>query len=70
MACQECHLLGAQKTLRRGILHMFWEMVKGGKPSSVRDVGFKWIDLVGVVLLPLVLAFVIVHAGLRAVGKR
>jgi Fe-S-cluster-containing dehydrogenase component len=69
-ACYECHLPGAEKTLRRGILHMLGEAVKGGKPFSVRESGFKWIDLVGVVLLPLVVVFVIVHAGLRAVVKR
>lgn len=70
MACQECHLPGAQKNLRQGILSLFWGQVKGGKPLSVRDIGFRWIDLVGVVLLPLVLIFVIFHAGLRTVVKR
>ncbi len=69
-ACQECHLSGAQKNLRQGILSLFWEQVKDGKPLSVRNIGFKWIDLVGVVLLPLVLVFVILHAGLRTVMKR
>ena len=70
VACQECHLPGAQKNLRQGILSLFWEQVKGDKPVSTRDIGFRWIDLVGVVLLPLVLIFVILHAGLRTVVKR
>jgi len=46
------------------------EAVKSGKGFSVRDFGFKWIDLVGMVLLPLVLVCVIVHAGLRAWTKK
>ena len=44
--------------------------VKGGRPFSVREFGFKWIDLVGTILLPLALVFVIVHAVLRKVVKR
>ena len=70
VACEECHLPGVKKTLRRGILPTFWEAVKGSKGFSVRDFGFKWIDLVGVVLLPLVLVCMIVHAGLRAWTKK
>jgi hypothetical protein len=70
VACQECHLPGAQKNLRQGILNLFWGQVKGDKPASMRNIGFKWIDLVGVVLIPLVLIFVTLHAGLRTVVKR
>jgi Fe-S-cluster-containing dehydrogenase component len=70
VTCEECHLPGARKILRRGILPMFWEAVKSGKRFSVREFGFKWIDLVGMVLLPLVLVCVIVHAGLRAWTKK
>ena len=69
-ACEECHMPGATKSLRRGILHTFLEAAKGGKGFSLREVGFKWIDLAGMVLLPLVLAFVIVHAGLRTWTKK
>ena len=68
--CEQCHLPGAHKTLRRGIFPMFWEAVKGGKNFSLRDFGFKWIDLVGMVLLPFVVVCVIVHAGLRAWTKK
>ena len=70
VACQECHLPGAQKTLRRGSLGMVGETVKGNKPFSVRESGFKWIDLAGSILLPIALSFVAVHAGLRAVVKK
>ncbi len=70
VACQECHLPGAQKNLRRGILSLLGERVEGGKPVSMRNIGFKWIDRVGVVLLPLVLIFVVLHAGVRSLLKR
>jgi hypothetical protein len=42
---------------------------RGGKPVSARDYGFKWIDLIGTVLLPLGLVFVGVHAIVRKVRK-
>ena len=45
----------ARRRLLGGVSGMFWEAVKGGKGFSVREFGFKWIDLVGMVLLPLVL---------------
>jgi hypothetical protein len=49
---------------------MVGEAAKGGKPFSVRESGFKWIDLAGSILLPIALGFVAVHAGLRAVVKK
>ncbi len=49
---------------------MFWDAVKGGRPFSAREFGFRWIDLAGTILLPLAVVCVIVHAGLRAVVKR
>lgn len=69
VACQECHLPGQQKTIRQGI-EMLLGAVKGGRPFSVREFGFKWIDLAGTVLLPLAVLFVAVHAVLRKVVKR
>jgi hypothetical protein len=69
VACQECHLPGQQKTFRQGI-GMFLGAVKGGRPLSAREFGFKWIDLAGTILLPLAVGFVAVHAVLRKVVKR
>jgi Fe-S-cluster-containing dehydrogenase component len=68
VACQECHLLGEQKVVSQGI-RMFLDAVKGDKPFSAREFGFKWIGLLGAILLPVVLLFVIVHAVLRVVKK-
>jgi len=68
-ACQECHLPGQEKAVRQGI-RMFLGKTRGRKPFSEREFGFKWIDLVGTILLPLALVSVIAHAVLRAVGKR
>ena len=49
---------------------MFLGAVKGGRPFSAREFGFKWIDLAGTILLPLAVVFVAVHAVLRKVVKR
>ena len=64
LSCQECHLPGVGQGFR-----MFLEAVKGNKPFSVREFGWKWISLVGTILLPFALLFVIVHAVMRAVKK-
>ncbi len=69
-ACEECHLPGANKTLRQGIFSLFGEALKRGRVFSIGELGFKWIDLVGMVLLPLVLVCVMVHAGVRAWTKK
>ncbi len=68
-SCQDCHLPGARKSVSQGV-RMLLDAVKEGRPFSVREFGFRWIDLVAAILLPLVLLFVLVHAGLRAVVKR
>ncbi len=68
IGCQECHLPGQQKNVRQGI-GMLREAVKGGRPFSAREFGFKWIDLAGTILLPLVVLSVIVHAVLRVVKR-
>jgi len=68
VACQECHLPGQQNIVRQGI-RMFLEAAKGNRPVSLREFGFKWIDLVGTISLPVVLLFVGVHAVLRAVAN-
>ncbi len=68
-ACQECHLPGAQKIVGQGIPKLFGA-VKAGRPSSLRELGFKWIDMVGTALLSVVVIFVTVHGVLRSVVKR
>jgi Fe-S-cluster-containing dehydrogenase component len=68
LACQECHLLGERKVMGQGI-RMLLDAVKGEKPVSLREFGFKWIGFLGTMLLPLVLLFVVVHAVLRAVKR-
>ena len=68
-ACQECHLPGQKKNVRQGMA-MLLGSVKGGRPSSARGFGFKWIDLAGTILLPLAVVFVAGHAVLRRVVKR
>ena len=68
-ACQECHLPGQKKNVRQGMA-MLLGSVKGGRPSSARGFGFKWIDLAGTTLLPLAVVFVAGHAVLRRVVKR
>ena len=44
--------------------------VRGARPISAREFGFRWIDLVGTILLPLALVFVVTHAVVRKVVKR
>jgi Fe-S-cluster-containing dehydrogenase component len=68
-ACQECHLPSQVKNVDQG-MGMFLSMVKGSRPFSIRELGFRWIDLIGAVLLPLALVFVAVHAVIRKVVKR
>jgi len=46
------------------------EAARGGRPFSVRELGVKVIDMAGMVLLPVVMLGVIVHAGVRAWVKR
>jgi len=69
VACEECHLPGQKKNISQGI-GMFLGAAKGGRPVSVRDFGFRWIDMIGTVLLPVALVFVGVHAVVRKVRNR
>lgn len=68
-ACQQCHLPGQKKNVSQGF-GMLWGAVKGGRPLSAREFGFKWIDLAGTILLPLAVVSVVAHAVLRKVVKR
>jgi len=69
VACRQCHLPGQTKNVSQGI-EMFQGWVKGGRPLSAREFGFKWIDLAGSILLPLAVVSVVAHAVLRKVVKR
>ena len=49
---------------------MFMGAVKGGRPVAVREFGFRWIDMIGTILLPVALVSVGVHAVVRKVRNR
>ena len=68
-ACQQCHLPGQAKNLRQGI-GMLQGALKGDRPLSAREFGFRWIDLAGSLLVPLAVVGVVAHAVLRKVVKR
>ena len=68
-ACQQCHMPGQAKNLSQGI-GMFRGALKGGRPLSAREFGFRWIDLAGTILVPLAVVGVVAHAVLRKIGKR
>ncbi len=67
-ACQECHLPGQKKNVSQGV-GMLLGSGRGGRSISAREFGFKWIDLLGAVLLPVALVFVGAHAIVRKVRK-
>jgi Fe-S-cluster-containing dehydrogenase component len=69
LSCQECHLPGQGRNVSQGI-GMFLGAVKGGRPVSAREFGFRWIDMIGTILLPAALVFVGVHAVVRKVRNR
>ena len=69
IACQECHLPGQKKNVSQGI-GMFLGAMKEGRPLSAREFGFRWIDMIGTILLPVALVFVGVHAVVRKVKNR
>jgi hypothetical protein len=49
---------------------IFRGAVQGGRPVSVREFGFRWIDMIGTILLPVALVFVGIHAAVRKVRNR
>ena len=68
-ACGECHLPGQQKNVKQG-MGMILGSMQAGRPLSIREFGFKWIDLAGTIVLPLAVGFVALHAVLRKVTKK
>ena len=68
-ACQACHLPGQKTNVREGF-RMLLGTVKGGRHVSALEFGSRWIDLVGTIVLPVAVAFVVVHGVLRRVAKR
>jgi hypothetical protein len=69
VACQACHLPGQNANVKKGF-RMLLGTVKGGKPFSAREFGARWIDLAGTILLPVAVAFVVVHGVLRKGMKK
>jgi len=67
--CSECHMPGHRQNIREAA-GIWGGTVQRGRPLSMREIGFKWIDLAGTILLPLALVSVLGHALLRKVGKR
>jgi Fe-S-cluster-containing dehydrogenase component len=69
IGCQECHLPGQGKNVSLG-MGIFRGATKIGSPPSAREFGFRWIDMIGTILLPVALVFVGVHAAVRKVRNR
>jgi len=69
LSCQECHLPGQEQNVRETGA-MIRRLFGGGRPVVAGGIGFKWIDMVGVILIPLAVGSVLVHAVLRKVWKR
>jgi Fe-S-cluster-containing dehydrogenase component len=69
IACQSCHLPGQKANVREGF-RMLLGTMRGARPSSAREFGARWIDLAGTILLPVAVAFVVVHGVLRKGMKK
>jgi Fe-S-cluster-containing dehydrogenase component len=69
IACQACHLPG-QETNVRDAFRMMLGTSRGGRPLSAREFGSRWIDVIGTIAVPVVLAVVVVHGVLRKAVKR
>ncbi|HEX7539594.1 MAG TPA: 4Fe-4S dicluster domain-containing protein [Syntrophales bacterium] len=69
IACQSCHLPGQKASVREGF-RLLLGTVKGARPSSAREFGARWIDLVGAIVLPVAVTFVVVHGALRKGMKK
>jgi Fe-S-cluster-containing dehydrogenase component len=67
-ACEACHLPGQRTTMREG-LRMLLAAAKEGRPFSAQEFGFKWIDLIGTLLLPVAVVFAVIHGVLRKATK-
>jgi hypothetical protein len=62
-------LLGEQRATWSDIKGYFF-LRKGGFSSYAKELGFKWIDIIGIGLSFVVLFFILVHAVLRLVIKK
>lgn len=65
--CAECHMPGHQQNISKA--GIWGSTGQGGRPLSLREIGFKWIDLTGTILVPLALVSVLGHALFRKVRK-
>jgi Fe-S-cluster-containing dehydrogenase component len=66
VVCQQCHMPGQAMTLRQGI-RMLRSGRREGKPVSAGELGFRWIDLGGSILVPLAVVGALAHAVVRKV---
>ncbi len=69
LSCQSCHLPG-QKANVRDAFRMLTGTLRGGRPFSAREFGSRWIDVIGTIAVPVVLAGVVIHGVLRRAVKR
>jgi len=69
LSCQACHLPG-QKTNLRDAFRIMLGTSRSGRPLSAREFGSRWIDVIGTIAVPAVLAVVVVHGALRKAVKR
>jgi Fe-S-cluster-containing dehydrogenase component len=67
--CEQCHMPGQAMTLREGINLLRSGGRRDGKPVSAREVGYKWIDLGGSILVPLAVVGALAHAAVRKVRE-
>jgi len=69
LSCQVCHLPG-QKANVRDAFRMLMGTLRGGRPFSAREFGSRWVDVIGTIAVPVVLAAVVIHGVLRKAVKR
>jgi len=70
VGCQGCHLPGQGQNVRETVtlLRGLGSGKGGGRP--VGGIGFKWIDMAGVIIVPLTIGAVAIHALLRKLLKK
>ena len=67
--CGQCHMPGQKTNFRDGLSKLLGA-AKDGKPYIGGDFGSWWIDMAGMIVLPIALAFVVIHGALRKAVKR
>lgn len=67
--CRECHLPGQGENIRQVSAMIRRAMGMQGSDAS-GGIGFRWVDMAGMLLVPLAIGSVLVHAIVRKVTKR